>query len=397
MKDFTKYFNPAQQIYLNSGSLNKCPKSVIAAVHRHVDECEINPTRSLFQNWQNLWAVQKIVAQFFKANPKDLFLRPNVTYAMNDFIMGVDLPEKGAVVISDLEYGAVINVCRLRAERDCRELIVIKLKAEADGYKSENEILNDVIAQIPAEASLVMLSHVMTGTGLKLPIDKIGKTLRHRGILFAVDGAHGPGAMPVEFDKLQNVDFYGGNLHKWFLGPKGSAFGWAHPSVQRKIKPIMGSWTMFPPVHDFFNVFGNGDVFALQMLMSHTNNFSAFYALAETIQFWREMGEQNIYSRIHELQIHTHKTMTELFEWPLLSPSQLELRGPLLTYALPKLLQEKGYALVTEMLEQHNVQLNVPMVHNKLVLRLSPHIYNTEDEVSSGLTLFKRYCENIAG
>ncbi|MCB0349794.1 MAG: aminotransferase class V-fold PLP-dependent enzyme [Bdellovibrionales bacterium] len=394
--NFTQYFNPPEQIYLNSGSLNKCPKSVVEAVHRYVDAAEVNPTKSLFENWQNLWSLQKIVAEYFKANPKDLFLRPNVTYAMNDFIMGAELPAKGSIVISDLEYGAVVNICRLRAERDGRKLVSIKLKAEADAYTTTGEVVDNVMKQIPQDASLVMLSHVMTGTGLKLPIDEIGKELRKRGILFAVDGAHGPGAMPIEFDQLQNVDFYGGNLHKWFLGPKGSAFGWAHPSVQGKIKPIMGTWTMFPPVLEFFNVFGDGDHFALQMLMSHTNNFSSFYALAETIQFWKELGPENIYKRIYELQSHTHKTMTELFDWPLISPSNIELRGPLLTYKLPQVLQEKGYAIVLEMLEQHNVQLNVPMVHGEVVLRLSPHIYNTEEEITRGLTLFKKYCESLS-
>ena len=45
------------------------------------------------------------------------------------------------------------------------------------------------------------------------------------------------GALPLDFKRFDDVDFYGGNLHKWVMGPKGTGFGWVHPRHQKSLEP----------------------------------------------------------------------------------------------------------------------------------------------------------------
>jgi isopenicillin-N epimerase len=390
---YLNYFKQHDNIILNAGSVSRLPQSVLEAEFNYMSEFESNPSRGLFLAWQRLWDIQKKLARFFGADPVDIFLRNNVTLAMNDFLLGVDLPAKGSIVISDLEYGAITNICQLRTERENRKLHVIKIKSGADSYSSREEITKDIIDQLPEDACLVMLSHIIAGSGLLLPIEEIGAALRKKNILFAVDGAHGPGSVILDFKKLQTVDFYGGNLHKWFMGPKGTAFGWAHKSVQQKMKPLLGSWTTAKTL-DHFLVFGDGDPFALKMLMSHTNNFAAYYALSETIDFWLTLGEKNIHNQIYKLQDFALAKMSALFDWPLLSPKNAVIRGPLISFQPPIEIVAKGLSPVLDMWEKYKVQIMLSPFRDSRAFRLSPHIYNTENEIANGLEKFKLYLKS---
>ena len=82
----------------------------------------------------------------------------------------------------------------------------------------------------------------MTSNGDILPLDKIGEICKRKGARVVVDGAHAPGAMTLDFRECQNIDFYGGNLHKWMMGPSGTGFGWINPNSKDIIQPLTAGW-----------------------------------------------------------------------------------------------------------------------------------------------------------
>ena len=97
-------------IYLNAGTHSICPRRVTGALIEHLKVYERNPTGGLVSMWDRLWSVQQQVAAFLGARPEDLFLRTNVTSAMNAFILGIPLPAgPGEILISDAEYQAIVN------------------------------------------------------------------------------------------------------------------------------------------------------------------------------------------------------------------------------------------------------------------------------------------------
>ena len=120
---------PANLIYLNAGTMALTPKSVLTGVQNSKKVIEDNPAQSLFMAWSQMWPVQKALGEFLKANPKDLFLRTNVTYAMNDFLMALELPANSEILISDIEYGAIVNICRYKAELEGHHLRTMAVPA----------------------------------------------------------------------------------------------------------------------------------------------------------------------------------------------------------------------------------------------------------------------------
>ncbi len=381
-------------IYLNSGTHSICPRAVEDALSVYRAEYERNPSYGLFTNWGKLWTVQKDLAAFFNARPEDVLLRINVTHAMSEFILGAKFVSgPGEIVVTNLEYGAMVNQCRFRAERDGLTLRTLSLPAGQADFSglTVDQLVRIVVDNLRPETRMLLLSHVMTSNGLLMPIREIARETRKRGVLLVVDGAHGPGSVDLDFSQLEDVDFYGGNLHKWMMGPKGTAFGWVAPRHHETLELMHAGWTTydFPPA---FQAFGEGNRFQGRMMLSGCHDFAPFYALKEMLEFWRKLGTDQIQARIRELQMHAVSEMRAKLGWKLLSPPAGPLLGPLLSYELPERLQAQGYGVLFELYEKESLQIAITPIQGRYCLRLSPHVYNTEDEISRAVdTMARRY------
>lgn len=367
--------------YLNGGSHSICPREVLAGVQRRQKEFELNPTANLFGTWAELWKVQNSLAAFFGADPKDFFLRHNVTEAMNPFVLGMPLPKGAEILSTDLEYGAIVNLCQYRAKRDklgFRQLSLPATPEESVGLNEDNLVAR-IVEAIQPETKMLVLSHIMTSTGLLIPLAKLARETRARGVLLVVDGAHAPGAIPLDFGTLGDVDFYGGNLHKWMMGPKGTAFGWVAPRHQEAIDPGFAGWTTFETPGPFEG-FGGGSRFQGKMLLSSSRDWAPFFAIADMLAFWRRLGPETIYRQIRDYQLFAEREMARITRWRRLSPS-LEMRGPLVTFELPSRLRAEGFGLMGRLLRDYNLQIVTAPVRGQLQMRLSPHIWNTTDDI----------------
>lgn len=355
------------------------PKSVLNKVAEEKTLYESNPTVGLFGAWDKMWAVQKSLAQFYNADPKNLFLRTNVTYVMNDFIMSLKLPKNSEILISDVEYGAIVKICQYKAAVEGHSIRTFSLhdKNESPEKISAESLLQNIEGALSSKTKLVMLSHVMTGSGLRLPIERIGKMLHQKNIFFACDGAHGAGSSELDFSNTQ-VDFYGTNLHKWLMGPKGTGFGHVLPRMREHLAPSWAGWTTgeLYPHHAVC-----GDNWTARWMICSTHNFSDFYGIPETLHFWKTHGAQSILNRQASLSELCQTEVSQKTGWKCLSRFSKDLRGPLNAFQLPGKLESRGFELMTYLQKEHQLTVSMTHIQGSWCLRLSPHIYNTEEEV----------------
>lgn len=377
-----------KEIYLNWGTLAKTWPEVLHQMQKYENEYELNPTLSLFNTWGKVWQVQKEVAEFFQARPQDLFFRNNVTVAMNDFLMGVKIPA-GDLATTDLEYGAVDNILRLRAKKDGRKVNPIKLPI-GDELKSAAQLLELIMNQLSPSTRLLLISHVMTGSGLKVPIRELAKLTRARGILLAVDGAHGPGATDLNFSELDDVDFYGGNLHKWMRGPKGTGFGWAPKRNHSLIEPITACWTTFE-TPERFSGYAEQEPWCGAMLMSYCLNWAAFYALSDVIQLWNSKGKKILLQELQSRRNFVQAQAQEILGFKLLSPAVPELQSPLVTFELPKSHVAKNYQIIHELQKEKAVTVSITPLKETFALRFTVHVDVNENDIMEGLKRVKEY------
>ena len=70
---------------------------------------------------------------------------------------------------------------------------------------------------------LVAVTHIPTSSGLVQDVEAIGTMCRAREILYLVDGCQSVGQMPVDVEAI-GCDFFSGTARKYLRGPRGAGF-----------------------------------------------------------------------------------------------------------------------------------------------------------------------------
>ncbi len=377
-------------INLNNGTLGLCPDVVIRRQIAEIQTFEHNTSAGLGAMPIRFWALHEALAKFIGASPQDLFLRPNITLVLNEMILGLKLPESSEILTGNYEYGAIVNVLKLKAENENHTLRVCDMSYLSHEDIDEDEAARKFIAQVKPQTKLVMLSHVLTGNGIRLPIAKIGKALRERNIFFIVDGAHAPGLFDLKINQdFMDIDFYSGNLHKWVMGPKGTAFGWVHPRLQNQTSPLFASWTSVavpPPMHQQFQPAGS---FALRMLWSHSQSFSSYYALEDCFNYWNFHTKEKIFAEIWARAQYLQEGLQEIGLKPLKSLDK-PMTSPLLSYAFENFQEELLVKNMFTLAGYKKLQVAKPFVPGSETIRLTAHIHNTKDELDSAVQILAK-------
>lgn len=335
-------------------------------------EEERNPTYAVYRGPGQLWEAQSALAPFLGVSAEDLFLRSNITLAMSDFIFALEL--SGEFLQTDVEYGAISQIYRARAEqlgcawRQCPIPVGKNVQS--------SDLVQAVVSAFTPKTKVLLLSHIVTGTGVLMPVAEIAQEARRRGILVLVDGAHAVGALPLDVQSL-GVDFYGGNLHKWFLAPKGAAFGWVRPGLAVKWK--FGGWATFGKLAHYEEFLGSDE--AARRAYSGTMDLTPFAMIPLMVDFWQNHGKK-LRARQKEL-LDLAAAAAEKMGWERITP---EGAAPLATFRLPKSWPTMPpVQLAKKIFHEAKVQLALPVVQGETMVRLSPPAYASETEVLRGM------------
>src|SRR6185369_16931361 len=97
-------------------------------------------------------------------------------------------------------------------------------------------ILSNIERAITKRTRIAVLDHITSSSGLVLPINEMISLCHAAGVPVLVDGAHGPGQVPLDLPGL-DADWYVGNCHKWLSAPKGSGFLYARADRREDLHP----------------------------------------------------------------------------------------------------------------------------------------------------------------
>ena len=222
-------------VFLNHGSFGACPRAVLAVQADLRTELEANPVAFLGRALEaRLDQARARLADFLGSDPADLAFVPNATAGVASVLRSLRFSPGDEVVTTDHEYNAALNMARFAAARDGARVVVARIPLLTTG---PDEVAERILGVVGPRTRLVLVSHVTSPTALIFPVERLVATLEGRGIPVLVDGAHGPGMLPLDLSAL-GASFYAGNLHKWVCAPKGAAFLHVRRDRQAAIRPL---------------------------------------------------------------------------------------------------------------------------------------------------------------
>jgi isopenicillin-N epimerase len=231
--------------FLNHGSFGACPRAVLDVQREWQDRMEAEPVRFLARELDDhLATARAALGTFVGAHPDDLAFVTNATGAVNAVVRSLRLEPGDEILTTDHEYNAILNVLRHVAQRDGGRVVVVPLPLPA---VSPDDVVGRMLAAAGDRTRLAVFSHVTSPTALVLPVERLVPALADRGIESLVDGAHAPGMVPLDLDRL-GAAYYAGNLHKWVCAPKGSGFLHVRRDRQSGVQPATISHGANSPV-----------------------------------------------------------------------------------------------------------------------------------------------------
>ncbi len=222
-------------VFLNHGSFGAVPRAVLAVQAELRAEMEANPVAFLDRRLEGrLDAARGRLAAFVGAAADDMAFVPNASHGVASVMRSLRFAPGDQVVATDHEYNAALNMARFAAARDGAHVVVARIPLPVGG---PDDVVERVLAATSPRTRLVLVSHVTSPTALVFPVERLVPALEARGIPVLVDGAHGPGMLPLDLDAL-GASFYTGNLHKWVCAPRGAAFLHVRRDRQATIHPL---------------------------------------------------------------------------------------------------------------------------------------------------------------
>ena len=222
--------------FLNHGSFGSCPAPVRETQRAFQERMEREPVRFFVKDLEGLLdASRAAIASLVGCQPLDLALVPNATFAVGSVLASLPLGPGDEIVVTDHGYGACNNAAKRWAERAGARVVVAAVPFPLG---SREDVTAAVMAALSPRTRLLLVDHVTSPTGLVLPIDDLVRGAHARGVEVMVDGAHGPGMLPLALDAL-GADYYTGNLHKWICAPKVAAFLHVRRDRQAATRPLV--------------------------------------------------------------------------------------------------------------------------------------------------------------
>jgi selenocysteine lyase/cysteine desulfurase len=367
--------------YLNTGTLGAMPRPVLdafvrstVALEERLPEFDYLPeSPPPLTGYAEFTDVREPIATLVHADVDEIALTVNATMGMNFAAHGIRLGAGDEVVISNQEHPGGIGPWRLQAARRgivVREVDVLKVRDDADGIVAA---FADAIG--PRTRALV-ICHLTSLLGLVLPVARLCKLARERGLVSVVDGAQTVGQMVVDVRAL-GCDLYVSSTHKWLCAPKGTGFLYVRREVQPEIEATLGSAE-----------FGNAAWGAARLQQYGTGAVAMLDGLVAAIDFHEAIGTEAIEARDRALTARLRDGLARFDRVRIHSATRPELHAAVTTFSIDgvpgKDVQDAAW----------REKIRIRAVHEEYGCRVGTHYYVQDDEIdrllSTVSTLVKR-------
>jgi kynureninase len=256
--------------------------------------------------------------------------------------------------------------------------VIYQLRAqEAVGYRlvmvpARDDFTIDVervVAAIDDRTALVAVSHVLFKSSFILDPGPIVERAHAVGARVMLDVYQAAGIVPVDLGAL-GVDFAAGGCLKWLCGGPGNAFLYTRPDLLETVRPRITGWFSHPDPFAF-----EIDEFTpradARRMANGTPAIPAYYAALPGLRIIRDVGMEAIRATSQALTTALFTAIDE-HGFTTVAPRDPDRLAGTVAVDVPEAL------LVARTLNARDFVVDY---RPGVGIRLSPHFYNTTDEV----------------
>ena len=356
-------------VYINScsqGALSDAVRDAYASYLADWDE-----HGAPWEYWVGrLDAARTSVSGLLNAEEDEIAITTSVSAGVDAIVSAFSFADgRDKIVLSDFEFPTIGQISHAQELRGAR---VEHVRAEADGTIP----LERFEAAIDEQTALVAVTHVCFRNGSRLEVERVAELAHERGALLLLDAYQTAGSLPLDVRAL-DCDFLVAGVLKYLLGSAGLAFLYCRRELVERLSPTATGWfadrNIFEmDIHDY------SPASTARRFEAGTPPVPAIYAGIAGIELMREIG-------IEETETHV-RALNEL-----LVEGVAELGGVVVT---PRVVEQRG-ALTC--VASTDVDALVAAMNSRGIvtssrdenLRLSPHCYNTVEDVAAVLDVLR--------
>jgi selenocysteine lyase/cysteine desulfurase len=226
---------------------------------------------------------------------------------------------------------------------------------------------------------VVAISFVQFASGYRADLDRLGAACRAHDTFLVVDAIQGLGQCPLDVAKTP-VDLLSSGAQKWLLGPWGSGFLYVREALIPALEPSFAGWMAFRGTDDFTRLCDYDPTFH-----DDTRRFELV-----TLPFQDVAGMTASLGLLEEVGIPAVAEHLRRLREPLLEGAA---RGRFAVVSPTDGCHDSGiWCVRTDDVRAAYRRLRAAGVVASLregSIRLSPHLYNTPDEVARVVELLE--------
>lgn len=364
-------------LYFNAANIAPTFRSVLAVQEAGQREFQTNPSREYREKYPKLADVLRArLGKRLGVTAEEIAILRNASEANTVAVLGLDLKPGDEVIVTEHNHQSTLDSWQLRARRDGLVLRILPVQVEAKGAQ---EIVDAFAAAAGPRTRAIFLSHVTNVTGLLYPVAEIAAIARRHGAWLHVDGAQSFGWMRLDLAAL-GVDSYSGSTHKWMMGPLEAGLLYVRRDGQDRLAPTMLS-------HGYWLIDAHNLGTAQRYEILGQRDDPKLAAILATLDRLDALGEAWIEREVRAKAAEMRAVLARVPGARIVGSADPALSGPVLTVAFPG---RDIAALRAGLWAQGKVATAQANAAGQALVRFSPHLYNSRDEMDRVAALLAR-------
>jgi selenocysteine lyase/cysteine desulfurase len=353
-------------IYLDHAAVAPIHNGSKAALEEYTEHFLNKGIRDYVYWYEKTEKIRADFAKFVSADTSEIAFVKSTSSGISIFANGINFEEGDNVIIPNIEFPSNVYPW---------------LNLERKGIKvnfltCENGVIDlDKLAEkIDKKTKAVSLSWVQFSSGYKVDLNKVSEVIKQksdlygRKIYFCVDAIQGLGALELDVSKTE-IDFFAADGHKWFLSAEGIGFLYCNKKIIDEIYPVTVGWKSVINPLDFGNIHFDLESSA-RKFEEGSLNIAGISTLGASLELFNKYGIKEIEKRILNLSKYACELLTSKGV-NLYTKNNDFCRSGIVSFKTAN--PEETF----NKLINNNFQISL---RNGL-LRISPHFYNTVEEL----------------